>query len=324
MSGRSHIKLTTASGFAFVALGAALWGSDAFFRRALALELPATVIVTAEHVIITAVLFPVLWMSRDVLRSFRWTDWLSVLVIGAGSSALATVLFTMAFTYGDPNTPLLLQKLQPLFAVGGAALILRERVGPRFLGFLTVALSGAYLITFPDPGAVSLERFAPALLAIGAALLWAMGTVLGRRLTPLVSPAQLTSLRVSVGLLMLLPVAAGQVGIAESVELMVGNFGALILLALIPGLVALVVYYRGLTSIPASAASIAELAFPLTAVVINYLAFDAVLSRSQWMGLVLLSATMVAMAWMGRGDGGARRIGIETVVQPTASKVSAR
>lgn len=323
MSGRSHINVASASGFAFVALGAALWGSDAFFRRALALEMPATVIVTAEHLIIAALLFPIVWFSREALRGFGWADWLSLLVIGAGSSALATVLFTMAFTYGDPNTPLLLQKLQPLFAIGGAALILRERVGPRFMVFLVFALSGAYLITFPDPGAVSLERLAPALLAIGAALLWAMGTVLGRRLTPLVSPTQLTSLRVSIGLLMLLPVAATQVGIAESVELISGAFGALFLLAMIPGLLALVVYYRGLTSTPASAASIAELAFPLTAVVINYLAFDAVLSGSQWLGLVVLSVTMVTMAWMGRGNRGAGKIGIETVVQPTATRVSA-
>lgn len=309
---RSNIDVASASGFAFVALGAALWGSDAFFRRALALELPATVIVTAEHLIITAVLIPVLWISRAAVKGLGWVDWLSLLVIGAGSSAAATVLFTMAFTYGDPNTPLLLQKLQPLVAVGGAALILRERVGPKFIAFLVLALSGAYLITFPDPGAASLERLAPALLALGAAFLWAMGTILGRRLTHLVSPTQLTSLRVSIGLVVLIPIATAQTGLVQSVDLIVGSFGALLLLAMIPGLLALLVYYRGLTSTPASAASIAELAFPLTAVVINYVAFDAVLTASQWLGLIVLSGTMVTMTWMGRGRRGAARIGVRS------------
>ena len=42
----------------------------------------------------------------------------------AGASAVATALFTQAFRYGDPVTPLVLQKLQPVIAVVAAALLL--------------------------------------------------------------------------------------------------------------------------------------------------------------------------------------------------------
>jgi len=55
------------------------------------------------------------------LAAFDWRDWLALAVLGCGSSALATLLFTVAFTYGRPNTPVLLQQLQPF-------LLLRERV----------------------------------------------------------------------------------------------------------------------------------------------------------------------------------------------------
>lgn len=320
---RSSREILSASGFGFVVIGAALWGSDAFFRRTLALELPATVIVAAEHLIITALLLPVVWASRDALKRFGPADWLSLVVIGSGSSAFATVLFTMSFTYGDPNTPLLLQKLQPLFAVGAAAVILRERVGPRFFVFLAVAMSGAYLITFPDPWAVGFERLAPAVLAIGAAVLWAMGTVLGRRMTALVSPTRLTALRITIGLAVLAPIAVVQNGFADSSRLIADSFGPLILLALVPGLLALLVYYRGLKSTPASAASIAELAFPLTAVCLNYLAFDAVLTGSQVLGLAVLSGTVVTMAWLGRGVRGAPRLGVTPVAARSVTRMPA-
>ena len=39
-------------GFYLVALGAGLWGTDALFRRGLALELPASTVVFWEHLIL--------------------------------------------------------------------------------------------------------------------------------------------------------------------------------------------------------------------------------------------------------------------------------
>ncbi|HZD03594.1 MAG TPA: hypothetical protein VE173_01715, partial [Longimicrobiales bacterium] len=51
------------SGFLLVAVGAALWGSDALFRRGLAMELPPAVVVAGEHLILTAVLLPALWRA---------------------------------------------------------------------------------------------------------------------------------------------------------------------------------------------------------------------------------------------------------------------
>lgn len=110
--------------------------------------------VAGEHLILTAILFPLVWKMRARLRSFSRVDWTSLLLIGVGSSAMATVLFTIAFTYGDPNTPLLLQKLQPIFAVIGASVILGERLNGRFFVLFMPAITGAYLITFPDPTSV--------------------------------------------------------------------------------------------------------------------------------------------------------------------------
>jgi drug/metabolite transporter (DMT)-like permease len=285
-----------------VAAGAALWGTDALFRRGLALELPAPTLVLLEHAVLVLLTAPVLWHKRHELRRMNRGDWISAAVIGGGSSTLATVLFTSAFRYGDPTTPLLLQKIQPLVAVVAARLILGERVLPRFGWFLAGGLAGAYLIAFPNPASVSIAALTPALLAAGAAALWGLGTVLGRRLSSPLSFQTLTALRFGIGL----PAAAIIVGVAGDAgtvfAVTMEEIGGVIALALVPGLAALMFYYRGLNSTPASAATLAELAFPLTAAGLNFVVFGTRLSSTQTVGAVLLAGTITVMGLMGARD----------------------
>jgi len=91
-------------------------------RQGLALHIPAPAIVAFEQALPTVILAPLVWRGMHrALAAFDWRDWLALAVLGCGSSALATLLFTVAFTYGRPNTPVLLQQLQPLFCCCGSA-----------------------------------------------------------------------------------------------------------------------------------------------------------------------------------------------------------
>lgn len=291
-----------------VALAAALWGTDALFRRGLALELPAVEVVFWEHLLLAAISVVFVLPAAGRLRGLGARDWLAIAVIGGGSSVAATVLFTEAFRHGDPTTPLLLQKLQPVFAAGAAFALLGERLRPRYFAYLALALLGSYLITFADPGAVSARRLLPAALGAGAALLWALGTVLGKHAGAKVAPTQLAGLRFICGL----PVAAVLL-LALAPPGRVLHAGAddvlpLVALALVPGLAALLLYYRGLRRTPASAATLAELAFPLTALIVNAVAFGTVLTATQLAGSGLLAGTVVALALADRH--GTRAVGV--------------
>ena len=82
----------------------------------------------------------------DAMVSINRFVQLALAVLGCGSSALATLLFTLAFTYDHPNTPVLLQQLQPLFAVAGARVILGERLQRRYGLYLLGGLLGAGLL----------------------------------------------------------------------------------------------------------------------------------------------------------------------------------
>lgn len=307
-------------GLFMVALAAALWGTDALFRRQLALDLPSVLVVFAEHLILVAATLPWLLGAMPRIRHFGGREWLAVVFVGAGASATATALFTAAFSYGNPTTPLLLQKLQPLVAVIGARLILGERLLPRYWAYFAAALAGAYLVSFPDPTRVSVAALAPAALAVGAAALWALGTVLGRFLSDRVAFHHLTALRFAIGL----PASALMVwlfGQDPRTALTVGYLPSLLVLALVPGLIALLLYYRGLQRTPAAAATLAELTFPLTAIVVNYLAFGALLTPSQLLGVVLLAGTVLLMGLVSAH--GSESVGIRARrVIASASRVS--
>ena len=246
-AGESLWRRTTGGSFALVAMGAAMWGTDPALRQGLALHMPAPAIVAFEQALPTALLAPFVWRGiRRAWARFEWRDWLALGVLGCGSSALATLLFTVAFTYGRPNTPVLLQQLQPLFAVAGARLLLGERLQRRYGLYLLGGLIGSYLVAFAhplSPGGV--DGWAPALLAVSAALLWGLGTVLGRRLGAKLPFTELTALRLGTGLLAAL-VALGVTGDGSSYShLSAKGLLALVLLALVPGLLSLLVYYRG-------------------------------------------------------------------------------
>jgi drug/metabolite transporter, DME family len=279
-----------------VAIGAAAWGLDGLLRKPLATALPAVTVVFWEHLIVVLVIVPFIPGALGAFRRCTWTEQLAIALIGIGASALATALFTEAFAVaagtGDFVSPLVLQKLQPVFAVLLAAVLLGERIRPAFAGYAVPALAGAWLLAFPHPFGVTVTAAKVALLAIGAAALWAAGTVLGRRVSDAVTPAELTVLRYCWGL-----PAALVIALHEHASLTPGggNVLGLILLALIPGLLALRLYYVGLRRTAAMRATFAELAFPATAALVGVLFLDARLTWSQWVGLAVVAAAVTAL-----------------------------
>lgn len=277
-----------------VALSAALWGTDALLRKPLADALPASTVVFWEHAISLVVLLPWLPAALRALRRIGARERVAIVVIGVGSSALATALFTAAFALGDPITPLVLQKFQPVFAIIAAALLLGERIRRGYVWFAVPALAGAWLLTFPDPLSVSVTAARAALLSLAAAALWAAGTVLGRLVSTKLAAREVTVLRYFFGFLG----AAAIVAVTgDPLAMHAGDVVGLVLLALIPGLLALSLYYVGLRATPAARATLAELAFPATAAVVGVAALGARLTVSQWLGFAVVVAAITALGW---------------------------
>lgn len=279
------------AGVLLVALGASLWGADGVLRVPLLGDMTPLSVVFAEHLLLAAYSVPVVALGWRAFRRFGLPQWGALLVIGWGGSALATLLFTKAFTVGNPTVVILLQKTQPLFAIALSALLLRERLGLGYWAGFAVAMVGAYLVSFSDLSPFLRLGSAEALtaaLALGAALLWGSSTVLGRLVLRDVPFHTLTGARLLLALPLLAGLVAAQGTLGQAGEGIAGHPGRLALLAFLPGLVALLLYYRGLSATRASYATLAELAFPATAVVLNWAFLGVGISANQLAGFLLL------------------------------------
>jgi len=278
-------------GAIFIAVAAGLWGTDALLRRPLAHSTQAATIVFGEHLILVLLTLPLIPAALVAVRRAGRRYVAAAVVIGVGASAIATILFTQAFVEGDPVTPVVLQKVQPLVAVVGAWFILGERPRKGFAWFLVAGLAGIWLIALPSPFDIHVGAAMPAVYALGAAVLWALGTVLGRLLATRLWFGHVTALRFAFGL----PASAFAVLVVGApFTTSASDFAWIAVLAVVTGLVALSLYYYGLQRTPAVIATLAELTFPVTAAAVGYFAFDATLDGSQWLGLAL-TTTVVAL-----------------------------
>lgn len=290
------------TGFWLVVLGAALWGVDPLFRILLLETMTSTQIVLVEHIIVSLIALPVLWKFRADLKSLRARHWIAVIFISWGGSALATVLFTLALTHNDPNTVLLLQKMQPLFAIVMAKLMLKETLPRRFGGLFIIALAGTYLLTFgltfPTAEWGSWVH-AGSLLSLGAAALWGGSTVMGRLMLGQTRYETVTSLRFVVALPLLIFMTWNE-GAPWSFPSGTGAQAAVILnilgQALLPGLLSLLLYYKGLSSTKASVATLAELSFPMAGVLVNWIAFRTLITWEQLIGFILIWIALFAIS----------------------------
>ncbi len=277
----------------WVSAGACLWGTDTMLRVPLTAYLGSAEIVLLEHLILGVVLLPALWIWRGEWLKFGRKEWLALVGIAWGGSALGTLLFTEAVHLGNPTTAILLQKSQPIFAALLSGIFLLEPLGPPFWSRLFVAIGGAYLIQFgyAIPSADSLSP-AP-FLALGAAGLWGASTVLGRFLLARTSFLTLTALRIVVALPPLAAVVWFQ---HANVTAPIDRPAALelLLLALLPGFAGLIFYYYGLSHSRASRASVAELCFPATAVFLNWYFLGARLTVFQALGFLLIFGAILS------------------------------
>jgi len=299
----------TTRGVLFVMLASSLWAIDAVFRTQLTFTIPTTYIVMIEHAIGFLFLSPFLIKDFKSVRSLTGKNWAVLLSMTVVSSVLGTLLFTEAlarsFAEFDFVTPLLLQKLQPLFVILLSALFLKEKITPTFLLLAGCAIVGSYLISFGFQP-IQFELIGKELvvaLALGASLAWGGGTILSKHALKHISFPTLAALRflLAVPVAFLFSLILGQSYDLRAIEIIQwGRF--LIIAGVTGGAFAIFWYYRGLAHIPARLSTIAELMFPVVSVGIAVTSLNPygeaqVLTVAQIAGIVILIGSILAISF---------------------------
>lgn len=289
------------SGAVLIAIASFLWATDALFRYPAINKLDPTFLVFVEHILGVCILFP--WVLKKFpgkVCALSPKEWAAAAFCGVAGSALGTLFFTASFMYVNPSVAVLIQKLQPVMVVIIAFIFLRERPSPKFYLWGTIAVAAGIVLSFPDFNFHFLSDESDLhskgiRYAFLAALIWATSTVSGKVLVTRTPAVLATFWRFVFGLVAAtFLIAFANIPVDWSVlQTQSGSF-TLLYLSLVPGLLAMLIYYSGLTRTPASVTSFVELLYPIGAVILNTAFLHTPLSVTQTIsGAILLIAVTV-------------------------------
>ncbi len=286
----------------FVIIAASLWGVDGIILRPALYSLPVPLVVFIESTIVVLLLSPILGKHIFNIKNLSKSDLTYFFFVGLFGGAIGTMAITKALFYVNfvnLSVVILLQKLQPVFALILAALILKEKLPREFFFWASLAILGAYLMTFglhlPNFN-TGKDNVISAFLSLLAAASFGSSTVFSKRALKNVSFEVGTFLRFffSSIIMLLISSLSGdilKIGMISTTQILI-----FILIAFTTGGAAIFLYYFGLKSITASVATICELAFPLTAVVLDYFVRGTVLSLIQWIGIFILITSIIKVS----------------------------
>lgn len=286
----------------FILIAATLWAFDGLIRQHL-YTLPPITIIFFEHLIGLIILSPFVYkyVFKTKLTAREW--WLIVL-IAVLSGLFGTLWFTTALGkvhFISISVVFLLQKLQPIFAITTARIFLKEKLDKRYIKWAVLAMVAAFFVTFKN-GYVNFATgegtIIAALYALGAAFAWGSSTTFSKMLLGKVDFKVSTFYRFFITVLVALPVLFlfGHAPGASVSMPTTSQFGFLALIAISTGMVALLIYYRGLAKTPVHISTILELTFPFVAILLDFIVNHTVLSFTQWMAALVLVFSIYQIA----------------------------
>ena len=291
----------------FIIIAAFLWAFDGIIRRYL-YTLPPITIIFFEHIIGLCLLLPFVWKSLAKENLSR-REWILIVFISLFSGLLGTLWFTTALLkvhFISFSVVFLIQKLQPLFAISSASIFLKEKFEKKYIMWAVLALVSCYFVTFKN-GVVNLSTgegtVIAALYAFGAAFAWGSSTTFSKMLLTKVSfkvstfyRFLFTTLLASIGLIIF--GYTGSLGTPSA-----SQYGLFALIAVSTGMVALVLYYKGLAKTPVHVSTILELTFPVIAIFIDMTLYHTTLAWSQYLSAIILSYSMYRIARLQQNNG---------------------
>ncbi len=294
----------TLIGALLVMLAASFWGMDGVVLRPHLYNLDVPIVVFLEHFLAFIFMAGFLIYEIKELKKLDGKDWLSFFWIALFGGAIGTMAITQALFYvnfENLSAIIILQKLQPLFAIVLAVLILKERPGKMFYAWAALALIGSYLITFgfQNPVLAGNKLLVASFLSLLAAFSWGSATVFGKRVMNKVNYRVATYIRFGLTCVVMLAIISILSAVTWKDRFLgfgavnLGDLKILLIIVFTSGGLATFIYYYGLKRIKASMSTIYELAFPVTAIILDYFINGNVMSPGQFLGAGLVVFSMI-------------------------------
>lgn len=290
------IKGTAAIGFSAI-----LWGFDGVVLTPRLRGLDVGYVVFMLHFIPFALMNIFMYKEYRHLKNFLRQDYITFSLIAIFGGAVGTMAIVKALflvNFQDLSVVVLLQKLQPIFAIGLAAILLKEKVKRNFALWASIAIISSYFLTFgislPNVHTDKNTIYA-ALLAILAAFSFGSSTVFSKKVLMNFNFKTATFFRygfTAAFMLVYVLVFGKYTEIAHTNEM---HWFLFVLIGLTTGSGAIFIYYYGLRRVRAMEATISELLFPISAIFFDYVVNGSILSPVQMISAAVMIFAIIKL-----------------------------
>ena len=291
------LKGTIAIGFSAI-----MWGFDGVVLTPRLYNLDVSYVVFILHALPFLLMNLFLFNQYKELKYFTKQDYITFLLIAFFGGAIGTIAIVKALflvQFKDLSVVVLLQKLQPIFAISLAAILLKEKIKKNFVLWATVAIVASYFLTFgfnlPDLDTDKNSVYA-ALLAILAAFSFGSSTVFSKSLLKNHNFITATFFRYGFTTLIMLIYIILFHKTGQFHETTSSNWLYFIIIGITTGSGAIFVYYYGLRRVKAMEATISELLFPVSAVFFDYFVNGNLLSPVQFIAAAVMVFALIKLS----------------------------
>jgi drug/metabolite transporter (DMT)-like permease len=282
-----------------ISFAATMWGLDGVVLTPRLYNLDVGWVVLILHALPFIIMQTFLYNEYKHLKVFTGRDVLIISLIALFGGAIGTIAIVKALfliNFKELSIVVLLQKLQPVFAITLAAIILKERISKYFLVWASVALLAGYFLTFGF-AAPNLETGSKtaisAMYALLAAFSFGSSTVFSKMILKKYTFMTATFYRYGFTTVIMLVIVYlfGKPVIFEQIT--TANWIIFFIIAFTTGSGAIFLYYYGLNHVKASVAVICELFFPISTIVFDYIINGSRLSMVQWISASIMIFAIV-------------------------------
>jgi len=286
-----------------IGIAAVMWGFDGVVLTPRLYNLDVGFVVFMLHLIPFLLMNVFMFRQYKLINEFNTKDILVFFSIALTGGALGTLSMVKALflvNFQQLSVVVLLQKLQPIFAVLLAAIFLKEKLTGRFILWGLLAVIAGYILTFEFSWpTISSDRntMLAAMFALVAAFCFGSSTVFSKMGLKNYDFKTMTFFRYGfTTVLMFLYVLSTQKFQQFSIANQ-SNWMFFIIIGLTTGSGAIFLYYFGLHRVNAITSIIVELIFPISAIIFDYIFNDARLSMIQWGSAAVMVFSIIKISY---------------------------
>lgn len=299
------LKLTNRSkslaGAIAISLAAIMWGFDGIVLTPKLYNLKVVFVVFILHVIPFLMMNLFFYRDYRYFKSFTRKDFILIFLVALLGGAIGTMAIVKALflvNFQKLTVVVLLQKLQPIFAIALATILLKEKIRKGYLIWATTAVLSGYFLTFgfsfPNLYLNQNIIFA-SLFALLAAFSFGSSTVLSKMVLSHYPFHTATFFRYGFTSLITFVFVLVSGVYTDFSRITTVNWLIILIIVFTTGSGAIFLYYYGLTRVKAMVATICELLFPLSAILFDFWFNKSVLSPVQWISAAILLFSVIRL-----------------------------